>query len=208
MPTITKLQIQKHDKERVSIFLDEEYAFSVSLLAASALRRGQELSAQEQTALQDEGQEHLAYQKAIRYLSRRPHSIAEVRIYLAGKDVQEAIVDAVIERLTARGYVDDLQFARFWVDNREQFRPRGRRALAYELRQKGVDEDIIDTVLETVQETESAWQALEKVMYRWTSLDEWEYRQKTMGYLSRRGFGYGVCREAADRAWLAVSQEQ
>jgi regulatory protein len=206
MPIITQLKIQKHDKERVSVFLDGEYAFSVSILAASALRREQTLTAEEITDLRRAGEAHLAYQKALRYLSYRPRSVAEVQRNLSEKDVDESTIAEVVNRLLDQGFLDDEAFARFWIENREQFRPRGRRALAYELRQKGLSNRDIDAALEPLDEAESAWSAISNKVSQWENLAEFDFRKKVMGYLSRRGFPYAICREAADRAWLELHE--
>jgi regulatory protein len=205
---ITQLKVQKSDSDRVSVFIDGEYAFSVSMLAAANLRKEQELSADEIAALRRDGDMHLAYQRAVRYLGYRPRSAAETERYLLGKAHEEDVVSNVLARLEQQGYLDDHAFAEFWVDNRERFRPRGRRALAYELRQKGVNHEVIDDVLEAFQEEDSAWAALSSKLQRWARLEEQEYKQRAMAYLSRRGFPYAVCREMADRAWDEVESAE
>ncbi len=201
MGVITQLKVQKRDKDRVSVFVDGEYAFSVSMLAAANLRREQELTPGEIAELKREGDAHLAYQRAVRYLGYRPRSTAEIERYLGKKEYGEEIVADVVSRLERQGYLDDHAFATFWVENREQFRPRGKRALAYELRQKGVPRDVIDRALQGVEEEDAAWSAVSAKLQRWAELDEYEFKQRVMGHLSRRGFPYAVCRETADRAW-------
>jgi regulatory protein len=205
---ITQLKIQNRDKDRVSVFIDGEYAFSVSLLAAADLRRGQALSSVEMATLKQEGDVHLAYQRAVRYLGYRPRSVDETRRHLVDKGCDSDAVEAVISRLMRQGYLDDVAFANYWVENREQFRPRGRRALAYELRQKGVDGDVIDSVLERVEEDDLAWSAVAGKIERWADLEEYAFKQRVAGYLDRRGFPYGVSREVADRAWNDVNSEE
>jgi regulatory protein len=206
MATITKLKVQKRDKDRVGVYLDGEYAFSVSVIAAANLRREQVLSAEEVADLRREGDAHLAYQRAVRYLGYRPRSSAETKSYLAGKGYCGHIVDEVVSRLERQGYLDDLAFARFWVQNREEFRPRGRRALQYELRQKGVSQHDIDAVLADYEESEAAWNAVSKRLDRWASLDESTFKQRVMGHLDRRGFPYEICLEMADKAWRDVQE--
>ena len=201
MGTITQLKVQKRNKERVSVFLDGEYAFSVSILAAAELRREQELSEDEISGLRRAGDTHLAYQRALRYLGYRPRSVAETERYLVEKGYADEIVAEVRSKLERQGYLDDRAFARFWVDNREQFRPRGRRALLYELRQKGISRQDIDAILEDYGEDNAAWRAVSGRLERWARLDEFTFKQRLMGHLNRRGFPYGVCRDTAERAW-------
>lgn len=204
---ITALEVQKHNKERVNVFLDGSYAFAVSLLAAAGLRKGQRLTPEQITELKEEGAVDLAYQRALRYLSLRPRSESEMVTYLEGKEYTEQVIAAVMARLREKGYVDDEAFARFWVDNRTRFRPRGARALRYELRQKGVEGSTIEEALEDQDEETAAWAAVENKIERWQALPREEFTQKLMGFLARRGFGYGVCRRAAERAWRQLHGE-
>jgi len=127
-----------------------------------------------------------------------------VERYLSEKEVDESIVGDVVVRLQEQGFLDDESFARFWIENREQFRPRGRRALAYELRQKGLSNAAIDSALAALDESELAWAAIRDKVLQWENLDQVAFTNKALGYLSRRGFPYAICREAVDRAWLEL----
>jgi regulatory protein len=205
---ITALQLQKRNKDRVNVFLDGEYAFAVSLNAAAALKKGQRLSRAEVEALKQDGEVDLAFQRAVRYLGMRPRSSAEIVTYLKRKEVDESVVEVVVHRLNERGYLDDEAFARFWVENRNRFRPRGAQALRHELRQKGVERETIDTALEEQDEEGAAWAAVEGKIGRWADLEKSEFEQKLMALLARRGFRYDVCRRTASQAWQQVQEEQ
>ena len=100
--------------------------------------------------------------------------------------------------------MDDDAFARYWLEHRERYRPRGARAIGYELRQKGVDKEIIDNVLIELDEEASAWAAIERKLNRWRALAPAEFRKKAMGFLSRRGFGYDTVRVVCQKAWTTV----
>jgi regulatory protein len=205
---ITSLQMQKRNHDRVNVFLDGEYAFAVSLNAATTLKKGQRLSVAEVDALMQDGETDLAFQRALRYLGMRPRSSAEIVTYLKRKEYDEAIVEVVVRRLHEQGYLDDEAFARFWVENRNRFRPRGAQALRYELRQKGVERDTIDVTLEEQDEDGAAWAAVEGKMARWANLEKFEFEQKLMTFLARRGFRYDVCRRAATQAWEQLQEEE
>lgn len=203
--TITALTIQKRHKERVNLFLDGEYAFSLHLNVAFGLKRGQGLSQAEIAALQHEDGIVRAYHHALRLLGYRPRSQMEIKRHLHQKGYPPEAVDAVLQRLSDKRYVDDDAFARYWLEQRQRNRPRGARAIGYELRQKGVDHDIIHQVLIDVDEEASAWAAIERKLDRWQGLDEKTFRQKVMGFLNRRGFAYGVVRGVCQKAWEEVS---
>lgn len=206
--TITLLQMQKRNKERVNVFLDGEYAFAVPLNVALTLKKGQRLSAAQVDEFRQDGEVDLAFQRSVRYLGMRPRSSAEIVTYLKRKEYDEAIVEVVVRRLHEHGYLDDEAFARFWVDNRNRFRPRGAQALRYELRQKGVERDTIDATLEEQDEDGAAWAAVEGKLGRWEDLDKFEFEQKLMAFLARRGFRFDVCRRAAAQAWEQLQEER
>lgn len=202
--TITALSVQKRNKERVSVFLDGEYAFSLSLDAALALKRGQALSQSEIDRLQGEDDVARAYNNALRWLGYRPRSRLEIERHLRQKGYETEAVEAAMARLVAHRYVDDAAFARSWLNPRERLRPRGARGLSHELRQKGVEREIIEEVLTDLDEEASAWAAIEGKMRRWQGLDEMTFRKKAMGFLSRRGFAFDIVRKTCDKAWEAM----
>lgn len=197
---ITSLQIQKKNKERVNIFLNEKYAFAVTLMAATKLKKGQALSDAEIATLKHEDQGNKAYDAALRYLGNRPRSEAEIAKYLAGKEVDEETITVIINRLKEFGYLNDQAFSQYWTENRLQFRPKGARALRFELRQKGVDNATIDGALEELDEESAAWNAIEKKLSRWQALEPVEFEKKLKGFLLRRGFDYEVVNAIWKRA--------
>ena len=95
----------------------------------------------------------------------------------------------------------------FRTENRERFRPRSARALRYELRQKGVDNDVIDEVLAEIDEELSAWAAIESRLSGWSRYDEATFMKKAIGFLGRRGFGYYTAKTAAEQAWEMLTSD-
>jgi regulatory protein len=202
--TITALQIQKRNKERVNVFIDGQYALAVTVLVAVTLKKGQYLSDAELEQFKDADELTKAYNQAIRFLGFRPRSQVEIERHLSDKDYGPEVIAPTVERLRQEQYMDDEAFSRFWLENRERFRPRGRQALRYELKQKGLDHEVIETTLADLDEDESAWAAVENKLSRWKNLEEQEFKQKVMGFLSRRGFNYEVASQAANRAWASL----
>jgi regulatory protein len=198
---ITELRVQTKNRERVSVYLDGRFAFGLPAIVAAHLQSGQFLSDAEIEALTEEGTVESAYNRTLNYLSYRPRSRAEVVTYLQKRDVSESQVKAIVDRLESAGLVDDEEFARFWIDNREQFRPRGMRALRYELHAKGISDEIIDRALATVDISDSAYRAAGKKARQLRTLDWPDFRRKLLDYLARRGFDYEVAREVTERCW-------
>lgn len=200
MKTITALKAQKNP-DRVSVFLDDEFAFGLYRVVAASLQVGQTLSEEKIGELKDTEDVEKAYQRAINYLSYRVRSESEVRKNLKKHDTPEVIIDEVLERLRRQHLVNDLAFAESWVDNRSTFRPRGRRALGYELRRKGVKRQVIDQVLEDLDEETLAYRAASKKYRRYRKLAWPEFRKKMLAYLSRRGFKYYDAAQAVEKVW-------
>jgi regulatory protein len=195
---ITALRDQKRNKDRVNVYLDGEYAFSLGAQLASELQEGSYLSAAELHELQRRDSFARAYRKGLDYLAYRPRSRRELSDYLRGKRMPERIIEEVLGGLAREGLVDDLAFAQYWVENRERFRPRSRAMLRYELRRKGLDEEVISEALAAVDEEESARRAAHRRAPRYIRLDEKSFRQKMNQFLRRRGFTYHLIREVVD----------
>jgi len=85
--------------------------------------------------------------KALRLLSYRPRSIREIKKRLTKTNADTNTINRVINNLIEQNLLNDQEFARWWVDQRVKFRPRGNYALTQELVQKGLDREIIDSVL-------------------------------------------------------------
>src|SRR5439155_17496217 len=147
---ITALRADPSDPEKVHLFIDGKHALSVALdvAAAERLTVGQQCPPERIERLHQAEELNRVYESAIRFLSYRPRSAREVEMRLRKKGYSAEMIATVLERLRQRGYVDDLEFARFWVGNRMAFSPRGPRLLRSELRQKGVPQEVVYEVLE------------------------------------------------------------
>ena len=201
---ITSLQQQKNNPERVSVFIDGEFAFGVTLDAALHLAKGQYLSDAEIAALRDDDEHERAYQSALHFLGARPRSSAEVRRNLRDKGFDDELIAGAIARLLEHGYLNDEEFARYWLDNRSRFRPRSAKAIRYELIQKGVERDAIDAALEELDEDAAAWDAAAAKIDRFRNLPQEEFERKLGAFLARRGFSFETARRTVSQAWQSV----
>lgn len=208
MSKVTALTIQKRNKERVNIFLDDEYAFSLSILLASRLRKGQVLSDANIAELRGEDEYERAKESALNFLTYRPRSGQEIERKLKEKQYSPIAIERTIDRLTELGYIDDRTFAKYWLDQRNHFKPRSRFALMQELSFKGVDREIVDEVLSDVDELDAAKRAAQKKLSRFRTLPKDEFRKKLAGFLQRRGFGYEIVNEVIADCWRQITHEE
>ncbi len=201
MSIITALQEQKRNRRRVSVYLDGRYAFGLQEMTAAGLKVGQTLSPQDVERLQHQDEAEVAYERALGFLSYRPRSRAELLAYLRRHGVPEATAEPVLQRLSGAGLLDDQAFARYWVENREAFRPRGMRALRMELRRKGVADAAIAEATQGLDEVAGAYQAALGRARRLRDLDRETFRRRMSAFLLRRGFDYDTVKETVERLW-------
>lgn len=199
MAVVTKLEVQKRNKKRVSVYVDDEYAFSLSIDEAAHLSKGQVLSDLEIAGLMNQSAVGQAVDRALRLLTLRPRSVVEIRQNLARNAVAPPVIDATIERLQYLGYLDDQVFASFWVEGRQRSKPTSPRALRYELMQKGVDKTVIDSVLADLDADETAYRAALGQNRKLRGLTKRAYRDRVGAFLQRRGFSYSVARKTIQR---------
>ena len=197
MPVITDIQQQKKDNSRYSVYIDGDYAFGLDGLdfSASSLRIGQELSVGEIEDWQSRSAEGKAYNAAIRYLSYRQRSEAEVRKYLRDKDYDDTTTQLTIERLIDLGMIDDAAFAASWISDRMRLKPRSRFKLTAELREKGIDAEVIEAALSELGH-EDELNALRSVIAK--KRHSYDNDAKLVQYLVSLGYNYGLIKEAME----------
>lgn len=187
---ITAIKQQVKRQNRYSIFVDEKYAFSLSedALLEQKIRVGLEVTPAELQALKDASKIDKAYNLTLAFVARRARSEWELRDYFRRKDIDEEAGDLILGRLKDFGYVNDLSFARSWVDNRRLLKPISRRRLTMELRQKHVADDIVRQVLE--EDETSDRDTLRDLVERKRKQTRYQDDLKLMQYLVRQGYSY------------------
>ena len=208
MKKITALVVQKRNPNRVNVHLDGEYAFGLARIVAAWLRVGQELDEEKLKQLQVEDARERAVQQALLFLSYRTRSESEIRQNLRKHEMPEEVIEETLARLRQDGLANDGQFAQAWVENRSTFRPRSRRMLAMELRQKGLDDEAVSSALETVDDEPLAYEAAKKRAARLKTLEWADFRKKLSEFLARRGFSYSVIAPVVTRIWNEIQKDE
>ena len=196
---------QRRGGRRVNVFVDGRYAFSLERDLADLVRVGQPISELKTADLLREDEQARAFETALGFLSYRPRSEREVRDRLSKKDIPESVVEQVIERLARLRLLDDAEFARYWVEQRQTHRPRGTRLLRHELLRKGIDAETMAETLEVSEQeedpVEAAYRAASRKAGSLRGHDQRSFEQKVGQFLLRRGFDYGTARTACRRLW-------
>jgi len=201
MKKITALEVQRKNPNRVNVHLDGEFAFGLARIVAAWLRVGQELSEAKSEQLVTEDGRERAYQQAMLFLSYRARSESEIRQNLRKHEIPEPVIEQTIERLRQAGLANDDQFAQAWVENRNTFRPRSRRMMAMELKQKGLADEAIQSAVQNVDDEASAYEAAQKRAVRFKGLEWNDFRKKLSEFLARRGYSYAVIAPVVTRVW-------
>ena len=210
MPTISSIEPQKKRANRFNIFLDGKFAFGVSdhILLENDLKTQKVLTEQEITKILAREQIAKLTDLATNFLSFRPRSEKEVIEYLAKKLAarenikfreasQSLQIDTVIAKLKKYKYINDLEFANWYIQSRSRSRPRGAILLKLELKKKGVSTEIIENLLQkSTKEIDLAQKALEKKIKRWAKLPPLDLKKKVYQYLASRGFDFETIKEA------------
>jgi regulatory protein len=209
---ITALEPQVNNPERINLYVDGRFLLGVNaaIVLQMGLRLEQELSPSQLELLQSEEAEQRAVDRALNYLSYRPRSREEVRRYLRRKETPPAIIEAALARLDRLDFVNDRTFAGFWIESREQFSPRGARALKNELRMKGVERDVVDEMVNDEQDEERALRAGRKkamALLNAPNIDYAAFRNRLGSFLQRRGFGYQVTTRTVRALWKELKEE-
>ena len=208
MKKITAIQVQKRTPNRVNIHLDGEFAFGLARIVAAWLRVGQELSEEKIEQLQAEDARERAFQQAMLFLSYRARSESEIRQNLRKHEIPEPVIEQTLDRLRQGGLANDNQFAQAWVENRSAFRPRSRRMMAMELRQKGLNEEAVSSAVANVDDEALAYEAAQKKVARYKGLEWNEFRKKISDFLARRGFSYSVIAPVVTRLWNEAHKDE
>ena len=208
MPIISKISVQKHNKDRYSIFTDsgrgEEYAFSVDedVLIKYQIKKGMELDDFAVTEMLFQDDIRKAYNMAINYLAHRMRSEAEVRDHLKKKEVAEPVIKEVIHKLHDLKFLNDEDFALAYVRTQINTTDKGAEVMKMELKKKGIRPDIISKVVDEVTfdvQLEKAINLSEKYALKNKKDSSRILKQKIEQMLQRKGYSFPIIRAALEQ---------
>ncbi len=203
--TITEISVQQKRKNRCSIFLDDEYAFGLDqeVVLQFGLKKGDQLTEQQINDLLFNEERKRAKDRALRLLSYRDRSEKEIRTKLQQIGYDGAIIEWVIDELKRLKFLDDERFAQSFAQTQMITRPVGEYYLRRELKNKGLEEPLIEQTIEQVfQEKDQSVVALELAAQRkkrYGNLDEIKAKKRVSDFLLRRGFDWDVVAEVMER---------
>lgn len=203
--TITALRPRgaKGSAFTVTLSNGESVRLRAETVATRGLNVGDVVDAADILSWQRDDGNRRAVEAGLNFVSYRPRSAKEIVDHLRKQSFEADARDHALSRLEELGYVDDAAFARFWVESRDTHRPKGRRALAWELRQKGVADAVIEDTLARFggDETALAREAGRKRAATLRADDPFKFRRQLGSFLARRGFDFEVVEPIVNDLW-------
>ncbi len=207
MSQIITALVPQQNKRRVNIYLDGQFAFGISKMAALTLKTGMALTANQIEDLKQKDEYEKAYQRALHLLSYRQRTEKELEGRLTQAGFSVDIVQSTLAVLKEQHFINDQEFASFWVENRSDFRPRSKRVLQFELRSKGVEEDVIQEALdEAPDDEEQAQKAAARFIRKIHTQDKNVFYRRLYGHLGRLGFSSSIIQPIIESEWLGYSK--
>lgn len=198
MPIITSIKAQKNQR-RVNIFLDGEFSFGLDLenFIRIGLRVNQRLTENEAKEIVRISELQKSFDKTLRFAMTRPRSLKEIKDYFRRKEIDSSLHQNILERLIKLELLDDKKFAKWWVEQRLEFKSKSKKDITYELKQKGVDSNTIKNVLDDseIDELKIAKNLIAKKSYKWQKYEDKIRKQKITQYLAGKGFDWDVISE-------------
>lgn len=192
---VTAVEESKNPKDKLLVYIDGKYSFSISRedFFYLNLYEDKELTWDDINYIKNTVIFRSAKNAAIKYISLKMRSSGEVYRKLKDEGYDDEVIIKAIEELESMGYVNDRIYAGKFINDRMKLNPKSQRMLRIELKNKGIDEDIINDALNEaeIDDMETARQLLIKKFGKYDLKDE-KIRRRAYTYLCNRGFGYNL----------------
>ncbi|HPG92497.1 MAG TPA: RecX family transcriptional regulator [Clostridia bacterium] len=191
MSKITKIEIQKRNKDKVNLFLDDEFrcGLTAESIVRARLKVGDEISENQLNEIFLTSESEIAFNKACDYISRSMKTVKQIRDWLTNKGFEQSVVSNVVNKLKEYRYVDDNMYAELYINSNVS--TKGKRRLTVELTQKGINKELAEQTVETLSDeklSENANTLAEKYMRNKEPTTQ--NLVKLQRYLLSRGYDY------------------
>ena len=200
MNIITKIEVGKRNKERVNIYIDNEYAFSISaeLVYKENIKVKDEINVERLKKLADEDNYIKCKNSALKIIERTYKSEKEIRNKLVLKGYDDHIIKQTINFLREYNLLNDTNYAKMYVKDRS--RNQGKNKIKYKLIQKGIDENIIEEELNKIDKDEIKKVVYEMALKKYRVLskrenDNYKLTQKLYRFLMGKGYDYDLIKD-------------
>ena len=201
MFTIIAIEPKPREKKNYNLTLDDGRVFSVhdEVIIKYQLKSGIEISEEQLRTWIWEANVKIAKDMSLNYLGYRMRTRKQLCDYLEKKGFDIAVIEEAANKMEEYSFIDDKEYAKSWVQSKKTSQPAGRRKIAFELRNKGISQEISEEALTTLSEEEELKQAIklaEKYHTKYKNLAAREQKAKIGQALQRRGFGWDIVSQA------------
>lgn len=198
MPIVTKLTPQRN-KKFVNVYLDGKFEFGIDLdnLYKFGIKVEKNFSQEEIDEIIHAANFNKTLNKLLNFATLRPRSYKEINDWFFKKKTEKQIQEKLISKLEKLGLLDDEKFAKWWIRQRIEFKPRSKRALKFELLKKGISSNVIDSVLRNteIDELELAKKLTETKLRSLERYDDEVRKKKLTNFLMGKGFSWNIVKE-------------
>lgn len=202
---ITKIELQKRNKEKANIHIDGKYAFSLTVngLLECGLKEGSEISIDDIEKIRGEDEPSLAVMQALNTISHSMKTERELRQKLKDKKFSDAAIEHAIQKVKNYGYIDDSSYVVSYIQSKAMPNGWGEQKIISMLLKKGIDMQLVkDKIAECYSEEDmedNAMNVARKYYAKLKGEDSRKNKQKLYGHLISKGFKYdiasSVCRK-------------
>ncbi len=199
---ITKIEKQKNNNKRYSIFIDERFAFGIdeAYLFSLKLKEGAILSKKDYDYILNYILFNNAKNIAIKYLSFKARTEYQVTQKLLQDEFSEDVIQNVIVFLKKYNYINDATFCQNFIENKMNIKGYGSLKISFELKKLGIKEHIFKDYLYKYSLLYEKQKAISLINQKFTNHDisniDYKEKQKLYAYLARRGFCYEIINDA------------
>lgn len=196
---ITSIKQQVKNAERVSVFIDGKYSFSLSLdeLINQKLKNDMQLNPAQIKQLKKISADGKLRQRALEWVMNRPHSIREFKDYMYRKKAEPDLTEKLISEFSDKKYLDDEKFAAWFIELQVR-RTKSNRAIRAELFKKGISGEVADSAMESQAVSEES--RLKTLVAKKSQLLKYKKNPpKLAKYLTSQGFSYNDVRSELEK---------
>lgn len=189
MGIITKIEVQKKDKNRSNLYIDGEFFSGIQneVVIQNNLKINQEINEHQLLELIYKSDKIVAFNKALSLLNTRFKTRQEIRNYLLEKGFNEEVVIETLEKLVEYKYINDEHYVEAYINSNKD--KKSKKVMELELLQKGVNQKIIEEkFIDLENETDLIFNLYTKYMKN--KENSFKNRQKAINYLIGKGFKY------------------
>ena len=197
MNVITKIEVQKRNKDRSNIYIDNDYAFAVSneLVYKEGLKINEKIDIDRMNTIAKEDNYLKCKTTALRIVERSYKSEKELIDKLTLKGYDNEAIDKTMNVLKEYNFINDENYVKMYV--KDKVKLVGKKKIKYDLAKKGISDKIIDNEIYNIDSEDERNTAYDLVMKKYNTIakresDKFKISQKLYRFLLSKGYGYEI----------------